>query len=72
MPALKPIKRQQLIRYLRMLGFDGPYTGGSHQYMVRDQLRLTIPNPHKSDIGVALLAKILSQANISREEWEQL
>lgn len=34
--------------------------------------RLTIPNPHQSDISKALLAKILRQAEISRDEWEEL
>jgi predicted RNA binding protein YcfA (HicA-like mRNA interferase family) len=28
-----------------------------------------LPNPHKQDIGVGLLKKILKQAEISRDEW---
>jgi predicted RNA binding protein YcfA (HicA-like mRNA interferase family) len=39
-------------------------------YMVREQLRVVIPNPHQGDIGVGLLARILRQAGVSREEWE--
>ncbi len=39
--------------------------------MVKDQQTLTIPNPHRGDIGVDLLAKILQQAGISREEWTE-
>ncbi len=35
MPHLGPIKRKDLIYYLRQLGFEGPYPGGNHQYMVR-------------------------------------
>jgi len=38
-------------------------------YMVRGNLRLTIPNPHKKEIGAELLVKILKQADITREEW---
>lgn len=72
MPAFGPIKRTDLIHYLRHLGFDGPYSGRRHQFMVREQLRLTIPNPHGSDIGVGLLARILHQAGIDRETWEKL
>lgn len=72
MPAIGPIKRGDLIRYLKMLGFDGPYSGGKHQFMVRAELRLTIPNPHKGDISKALLSKILRQADISKQEWERL
>ena len=37
--------------------------------MTKDEQTLTIPNPHRRDIGVDLLAKILQQAGISREEW---
>jgi hypothetical protein len=37
--------------------------------MVRAEMRLTIPNPHRQIIGVELLARILKQAGISREEW---
>ena len=40
--------------------------------MIRNELKLTIPNPHKGDISVGLLNRILRQANISREEWETL
>jgi len=29
MPLIGPISRQRLIRYLRQLGFDGPYSGGN-------------------------------------------
>jgi len=72
MPHLGPIKRKDLIRHLRDLGFEGPYVGGAHQFMVRDQLRLTLPNPHQDDVSRDLLVRILRQAGIEREEWEQL
>lgn len=72
MPPIGPIKRRDLIRNLKNLGFDGPYSGGNHQYMVRGQTRLRIPNPHQGDIGRGLLTRILRQAGISREEWEKL
>ncbi len=72
MPSFGPIKRADLIRALRQAGFEGPFTGGKHQFMVRGELRLTIPNPHSGEIGRDLLARILRQADISREEWEKL
>jgi predicted RNA binding protein YcfA (HicA-like mRNA interferase family) len=72
MPALGPIKRNDLIRYLKILGFEGPYSGGKHQFMVKAALRLTIPNPHKGDISKALLTKILRQADINKDDWEKL
>ena len=35
-------------------------------------LTLTIPNPHRGDIGRDLLKRVLDQAGISRDEWERL
>jgi len=58
-----------LVRRLRRLGFQGPYWGGRHPFMVRGDLALVIPNPHRGDIGVELLQRILRRAEISREEW---
>jgi len=72
MPTLGPIKRKKLIYYLQQLGFDGPYSGGKHQFMVKEHLRVRIPNPHQSDIGKNLLTRILREAGIDREEWEKL
>jgi hypothetical protein len=40
--------------------------------MVKGTLTLHIPNPHQGDIGRDLLARILRQAQVSKEEWEQL
>lgn len=50
MPRVGPIKRKDLIRYLRQLSFDGPYSGGKHQFMLKGTLSLRVPNPHQSDI----------------------
>ena len=40
--------------------------------MLRGTVSVTIPNPHGSDIGPNLLAKVLRQAGIARDEWEAL
>jgi len=72
MPVFGPISRKDLVRYLRKMGFDGPYSGGKHQFMLKGDVTLIIPNPHKGDISRELLARILRQAGISRKEWEQL
>ena len=69
MTGLAPITRRALIARLRDLGFEGPFTGGKHEFMVRGQLRLTVPNPHQGEIGKELLIRILRQAGISRDEW---
>ncbi len=72
MPAFGPISRLNLIRALRSAGWQGPYSGGNHQYMTLGTQRLIIPNPHGGDISRNLLGRLLVQANISREEWEKL
>ena len=72
MPIIRPIKRGDLIRFLKKLGFEGPLTGGKHQFMVKGEIKLRLPNPHGPDIGVDLLIRILRQGGISKEEWEEL
>jgi predicted RNA binding protein YcfA (HicA-like mRNA interferase family) len=72
MPTFGAINRRDLIYYLKKLGFEGLYSGKKHQFMVKDELRLIIPNPHEGDISKSLLAKILKQAQVSKEEWEAL
>jgi predicted RNA binding protein YcfA (HicA-like mRNA interferase family) len=66
------VNRPTLIRRLRQLGFEGPFTGGRHQFMLGRGRRLILPNPRSGDIGVALLSRILTQAGVSHEEWESL
>ncbi len=69
MPKLSPVSWKELVKRLRQLGFDGPYEGGKHPYMIRGDLTLTIPNPHRGDISVDLLLRILKRANVTRDEW---
>lgn len=61
MPPFGPISRIDLIRALRQAGFDGPYSGGKHPFMLKGDLTLTIPNPHHSDIGRELLAQLFGK-----------
>ena len=72
MPPFGPIARRDLIRALRQAGFDGPYSGGKHPFMIKGDLTLTLPNLHQGKIGRELLFRILRQAGISKEEWERL
>jgi predicted RNA binding protein YcfA (HicA-like mRNA interferase family) len=71
-PRLGPIKRAELIRYLQILGFEGPYSGGKHQFMLKGVIRLRLPNPHRRDVGRELLLRILKQAGIDKDSWEKL
>ncbi len=69
MTKLKPLKWRELVSGLKEFGFDGPFAGGKHLFMTKGDLVLTVPNPHRADIGQDLLIRLLKQANISREEW---
>lgn len=68
----KNISGRKLIQKFRRLGFEGPYSGGRHLFMVKDELKVRIPNPHGGDISRYLLSEILRQANISSKEWDTL
>ena len=72
MPTFGPLSRRELVAALRQLGWDGPFSGGGKhpQYMTKGERQLRLPNPHRGDIGVNLVGRILVQAGISREEWE--
>ncbi|MBI1850548.1 MAG: type II toxin-antitoxin system HicA family toxin [Planctomycetes bacterium] len=69
MPPFGPVKRRDLIAAFRRLGFEGPLPGGRHQFMVRGETVVTIPNPHRGDIGVGLLRVILREAGVTKQEW---
>jgi predicted RNA binding protein YcfA (HicA-like mRNA interferase family) len=72
MPPFSPIKRSDLIGYLRMLGFTGPEPAGRHLYMQRGGRKVGLPSPHQSDISAGLLTTILRQAGVDRATWERL
>jgi predicted RNA binding protein YcfA (HicA-like mRNA interferase family) len=69
LPKPPPVSWRDLVKRLRQLGFAGPYEGGRHPYMVREDVVVTLPNPHRGDISVDLLQRILRRAGISREEY---
>ena len=62
---------RKLVAKFRRLGFDGPYSGGRHLFMVKDELKVRIPSPHRGDISKHLIAEILRQAGITVQEWEE-
>ncbi|TAL67281.1 MAG: type II toxin-antitoxin system HicA family toxin [Bacteroidetes bacterium] len=68
---MKPISYKEFLRKLKNFGFEGPFPGGKHQYMIKGNIRLTIPNPHRKEISVDLLIRLLRQAGISKEEWPE-
>jgi len=67
---LAPISRRNFIKRLRRLGWEGPLSGGKHEFMVKGPQKLPIPNPHLGgQISVAKLREILREIGISPEEW---
>lgn len=68
----KSISWKKLVQKFRKLGFDGPYSGGRHLFMVKGELKVHIPNPHEGDISKHLLSEIIRQAGISVDEWNKL
>jgi len=40
-PSLRSMSPKELVAKLRILGFGGPYAGGKHLFMTKDDLQLT-------------------------------
>ena len=76
MAAWRPLKRREFIRKLRALGFDGPFSGTRHQFMVWRQHRQTIPT--NSEYSVPQIRLLLRQVEsilvrpISMDVWNSL
>ncbi len=69
----KPVSRRELIRRLRVLGWEGPFPGGKHAAMrhLFTGIKTPLPNPHRGDLDWSLVKRILGQAGVTREEWDQ-
>jgi predicted RNA binding protein YcfA (HicA-like mRNA interferase family) len=71
-----PCKRREFIRRLRTLGFDGPFSGTRHQFLVYQENRLTIPS--NEEYSVPQLRLMLREAGailkreIAIDEWNRL
>jgi len=67
------LKFEELVRRLRKLGYEGPYSGGKHLFMKKGNKKVHIPNPHRNkDIHISLIKEILRCADINEEVWEKL
>jgi len=60
MSPWQPCKRRVFIKRLRQLGFDGPYSGTHHQFMVYSNHRMRIPSD--SEYSVPQLRMMLNEA----------
>jgi len=67
----KNISWRKMVQKFRVLGFDGPYSGGRHLFMIKGSLKVHIPNPHQNDISEHLIIEILRQAEILPKDWDK-
>jgi predicted RNA binding protein YcfA (HicA-like mRNA interferase family) len=76
MSRWNPCRRNDFIRRLRRLGFEGLYSGSKHQFMVYGQHRLTIPS--NTEYSVPQLRMMLREVDliigrqITADEWDNL
>ena len=76
MSQWQPCKRRLFIKRLQKLGFDGPYSGTRHQFMIYDNHRLSVPS--NSEYSVPQLKMMINEVKsiIDRElpvdEWSSL
>lgn len=74
-PRWSPCPRRVFIRRLVRLGFEGPVSGGNHQYMIDTRSGNRIPLFSNRDYSVDQVKRLLRQVeralerSISREEW---
>ena len=76
MAVWRPLKRRELVRRLRALGFEGPISGTRHQFMIFGQHRQTIPS--NAEYSVPQVRMLLRQAasilgrSVPLDEWDSL
>ena len=64
------LSRRDLIRRLAAFGFEGPFSGGKHQFMRKGKLKLRVPNPHGGDCSDGRMRRIIRQTEISEADWD--
>ena len=76
MSRWSPCKRNDFIRRLHRLGFQGPFMGGKHHFLVLRQARLAIPsNDEYSVPQLKMMIRevgVLLGRTISLQEWNSL
>ncbi|MBI4216434.1 MAG: type II toxin-antitoxin system HicA family toxin [Chloroflexi bacterium] len=73
MPKLRPAKPDEVTRILERLGFARIRQSGSHAvFHHADGRWTTVPMHRGKDLGKGILGKILRDAKLSAEEFEEL
>ena len=76
MSPWQPCKRRVFIKRLRKLGFEGPYSGTRHQFMVFRDYRLSIPS--NAEFSVPQLRMMIREVEsilgrtLDSGEWNRL
>ena len=76
MSRWQPCKRRDFIKKVRHLGFEGPYSGTRHQFMVFENHRLSIPS--NAEYSVPQLRMMLQEVeailhrSVTPDEWNSL
>jgi hypothetical protein len=71
-----PCKRRLFIKRLQILGFDGPYSGTRHQFMVYENHRLSVPS--NFEYSVQQLKMMINEVEaiidrpLSADKWSSL
>ncbi len=71
-----PCKRRDFVLKLRRLGFEGPFAGSRHSFMVHQNHRLAIPS--NAEYSVAQLhvmireLEIILEREFDADEWARL
>ena len=71
-----PCERREFIRRLRLMGFDGPFSGARHQFLVFRENRLTIPSNEEYSVPQLKMmlhdVAVILGREIPLQEWERL
>lgn len=76
MSRLTPCKRRDFIKKLRVLSFDGPYSGTRHEFMFYQSYRLAIPSNDEYSVPQLkmMLAEIeeIMEKELDGDAWNKL
>ena len=76
MSPWQPCKRRVFIKRLRKLGFEGPFSGTRHQFMVFENHRLSIPS--NTEFSVPQLRMMIREVEsildrtLDSDDWNSL
>jgi len=76
MSQWQPCKRKVFIKRLRKLGFDGPYSGSRHHFMVFENQRLSVPSNVEYSVPQLKMmiheVESIIERSLSADEWNNL